>query len=162
MRSRHEHPKGTTCPTHRAQPLRRGLGRQQPPSQRSNSVVGRQQGCGADGWRWEGAAHALVCEPWLCGAPGREEGHSTCGSRLPTYTVASWLRSDECCPMRLYPTPALMRPCAIAMDYPALCTRAPTREPPTHYTARGRRGGPHGVCPAVVNEWALVRAYLEP
>ena len=31
-------------------------------------------------------------------------------SKLPTYTVASWLRSCACWPIRLAPTPAVMRP----------------------------------------------------
>ena len=34
----------------------------------------------------------------------------SCTSKLPTYTVASWFLSCACWPMRLAPTPAVMRP----------------------------------------------------
>jgi hypothetical protein len=42
----------------------------------------------------------------------------TCGSRFPTYTVASWFLSAACWPIKLAPTPAVMRPPAtLILDY---------------------------------------------
>ena len=48
----------------------------------------------------------------------------SCTSRLPTYTVASWFLSCACWPMRLAPTPAVMRPPATeAMTDPCCYTQ---------------------------------------
>lgn len=45
----------------------------------------------------------------------------SCTSRLPTYTVASWFLSCACWPMRLAPTPAVMRPPATEAMTGARC-----------------------------------------
>ena len=45
----------------------------------------------------------------------------SCTSRLPTYTVASWFLSCACWPMRLAPTPAVMRPPATEDIFGVLC-----------------------------------------
>ena len=47
----------------------------------------------------------------------------TCKSRLPTYTVASWLRSAACWPNRFDPAPAVMRPPAIPAAAIVACAR---------------------------------------
>jgi hypothetical protein len=80
----------------------------------------------------------------------------TWGSRLPTYTVASWLRSCACCPIRLAPTPAVMRPPAVdpndmitsyALRYAGTCKLTSLQETlaADHHKAVCRLGwGPKG------------------
>ena len=45
----------------------------------------------------------------------------SCTSRLPTYTVASWFLSCACWPIRLAPTPAVIRPPATEAIFGVLC-----------------------------------------